>query len=242
MSLTLDRALYQKSHLYFLAFFACMVAAFWFTYFTRFLHLDTWRQHAHGIALILWCLMLVGQPLLIRAKQFAWHRRVGRGSYVLVPILFITTLDLLKYRLSAAPRLETGHFAFAALVINSLVAFGILYGLAIWFRKRPVIHARFMVATAFPMFTPITDRIISIYLPSLVPYLPLIEGTPNVPLVGFLMANAMLVGLSIWDWVSHKRWNVFPFALVVLLAYHWSFLYGYQFAAWQRFCTWFVAL
>jgi len=40
----------------------------------------------------------------------------------------------------------------------------------------------------------------------------------------------------------HQRWNVFPFALVVLLAYHWWFLYGYQFAVWQRFCTWFVAL
>lgn len=238
----LERALYHKSHLYFAAFFACMLAGFWYTYFTRLFQQETWRQHAHGIALILWCLMLVAQPLLIRAKQFAWHRRVGRASYVLVPALFVTTLDLLKYRLAAAPRLEPGHFAFAALVINSLVAFAILYGLAIWFRTRPVIHARFMVATAFPMFTPITDRIISIYLPLLPPHLPLIEGTPNVPLVGFLMADAMLVGLSVWDWVSHKRWNVFPFALVVLLAYHWTFLYGYQFTAWRSFCAWFVAL
>jgi hypothetical protein len=204
--------------------------------------MDTWRQHAHGVVLILCCLMLVVQPLFIRAKQFAWHRRVGRGSYVLVPILFLTTLDLLKYRLSAAPQLEPGHFAFAALVINALVAFGILFGLAIYFRRRPVIHARFMVATAFPMFTPITDRIIATYLPSLVPRLPLIEGIPNLPLVGFLMADAMLVALSVWDGISHKRWNVFPVALVVLLAYHWSFLYGYQFAAWQRLCAWFVAL
>ena len=242
MSLTLERALYQKSHRYFLAFFACMAAAFWFTYFTRLFQQETWRQHAHGIALILWCLMLVGQPMLIRAKQYVWHRRVGRCSYLLVPVLFLTTLGLLKYRLSKSRPLTAADFAFVALVVNALVAFGILYGFAIYWRKRPVIHARFMVATAFPMFTPITDRILFIYFPSLVPYLPLIEGQPNAPVVGFLMADAMLVGLSLWDWISHKRWNVFPFALVVLLAYHWSFLYGYQFAAWQRFCTWFAAL
>jgi hypothetical protein len=240
--MTLERALYRKSHLYFAAFFACMLVAFWSTYFTRLSEMETWRQHAHGVALILWCLMLVGQPVLIRAKQFAWHRRVGRSSYVLVPLLILTTLDLLKYRLSAAPQLEPGHFAFAALVINALVAFGILYGLAIYFRRRPAIHARFMVATAFPMFTPITDRIIATYFPSLVARLPLIEGIPNLPLVGFLLADAMLVGLSLWDGVSHRRWNVFPVALVILLAYHWSFLWGYQFAAWQSLSAWFVAL
>jgi hypothetical protein len=186
--------------------------------------------------------MLVGQPWLIRARQYAWHRRVGRASYVLVPILCVATMDLLRYRLAAVPRLEPGHFAFAALVINSLVAFGVLYGLAVWFRRRPVIHARFMVATVFPMFTPVTDRLISTHLPSVVPRLPLIEGVPNVPLVGFLMADAMLVGLSVWDWVSHRRWNVFPFALAVLLAYHWSFLYAYRFPVWQQFCAWVLAL
>lgn len=240
--MTLERALYKKSHLYFLAFFACMLAAFWYTYFTRLFEQETWRQHAHGIALILWCLMLVGQPLLILAKQFAWHRRVGRLSYLLVPVLLLTTLDLLKYRLAKSPQLTAGDFAFVALVVNALIAFGILYGLAIYFRKRPVIHARFMVATAFPMFTPITDRILFIYFPSVAPYLPLMEGQPNAPIAGFLLADVMLVGLSVWDWVAHKRWNVFPFALVVLLVYHWSFLYGYQVAAWQRFCVWFAAL
>ena len=241
MSLTLERALYQKSHLYFLAFFACMLAAFWYTYFTRLFQQETWRQHAHGIALILWCLMLVGQPLLIRAKQFAWHRRVGRGSYVLVPILCITTLDLLKYRLAAAPRLERrplrvrgpGH-QLAGRVRHPLRV-GDLVPQAAGDPRQvhggddlPDVHARdgphHLHLLAVAGAPPAAHR-----------------GQPNVPLVGFFMADAMLVGLSLWDWVSHKRWNVFPFALVVLLAYHWSFLYGYQFAAWQRFCAWFVA-
>jgi hypothetical protein len=238
----LERALYQKSHVYFLGFFVCMLGAFWFTYFTRLFEQETWRQHAHGVALLLWCLMLVGQPLLIRAKQYAWHRRVGRGSYVLVPVLFVTTLDLLKFRLSGRTRLGPEDFAFVALVVNALIAFGLLYGLAIYFRKRPVIHARFMLATVFPMFTPVTDRILFIYFPSVVPYLPVMAGQPNAPIAGFLLADVMLIGLSLWDWVSHRRWNVFPLALVILLAYHWSFLMFYEFAFWQRFSAWFVAL
>ena len=90
------------------------------------------------------------------------------------------------------------------------------------------------------MFTPVTDRIIHIYIKFLVPYLPTIEGNPVAPVIGFLLADVILIGLSIWDWMSHKRWNVFPLALIILLIYHYSVLNFYKFNFWKSFSLWFV--
>ncbi len=191
-------------------------------------------MHTHGVALILWCLMLITQAYLIRSKWNGLHKRIGKFSYVLVPLIIITTIDLLRYRLRDQS-LETMDYFFVALVINALIAFVIFYALAIYHRKRSGLHARYMICTIFPMVTPATDRIIGFHFPSLYPYLPTIEGNPIAPVVGFLIADLILVGLCIWDWRSHKRWNVFPVALLILLLYHYSVLNFYKFKFWMTF-------
>lgn len=238
----LERTLFQKSYLYFAIFFIFVLIAFWLTYFTKLFNQENYRLHTHGITLILWCVMLIVQPYLIRTKKNALHRLLGKFSYLLVPLLIYTTIDLLHYRLSELPALNTMDYFFVALVLNALIAFLVLYGLAIFHRKNSGIHARYMVCTIFPMFTPVTDRIIHIYLKSAVPYLPTIEGNPIAPVVGFLLADLILIGLSIWDWVSHKRWNVFPLAFIILLLYHYSVLNFYNFSFWKTFSLWFVSL
>jgi hypothetical protein len=234
----LEKSIFQRSHLYFLVFFLAMLAAFWLTYFTKILEQENYRLHLHGLTLILWCLMLVVQPWLIRTKQRSLHQRIGTFSYLLVPLLVFTTLDLFIFRMQQAPALDNAAYMFVALVVNALVVFLILYGLAIYHKHKPTVHARYMLCTAFPMFTPITDRIISIYFPSMLKYIPVLEGQPVVPAVGFLLADLLLIGLSIWDWRSHKRWNVFPVALALLLAYHISFFTFYQYPFWISFSHW----
>ena len=199
-------------------------------------------MHTHGIILVLWCIMLISQPYLIRTKRISWHKRNGKFSYLLVPLMVVTTIDLLKFKLRGLNSLGTMDYFFIALVINALIAFVIFYGLAILNTKKPAIHARFMICTVFPMFTPVTDRIIHIYLPAVLSYLPRIEGNPIAPTAGFLLADLILIGLSIWDWRSHKRWNVFPVALIILLIYHYSVLNFYNFGFWKTFCNWFVKL
>ncbi len=238
----LEQTLNRQSYLYFIIFFLLMLSAFWFTYFTRLLDQDNYRMHAHGATLILWCLMLITQPYLIRTNQRVLHKSVGKFSYVLVPLLVFTTIDLLHNRLHVNPSLGIMDFFSVALVLNALAAFLIFYGLAIYYRKKSTVHARYMICTVFPMFTPVTDRIIHIYFPSLLKYLPTIEHNPIAPVVGFAMADMILIGLSIWDGKSHKRWNVFPVALGILLMYHYSVLNFYQFEWWKAFSNWFYRL
>jgi uncharacterized membrane protein len=241
-TMKLEKTIFQKSYLYFIGFFLFVVAGFWATYFTRLLDQENYRMHTHGITLILWCVMLIVQPYLIRTKRTKLHRALGKFSYVLVPLLIITTLDLLLYRLNPLPKLGTIDYFFVALVVNGLVAFVLLYGLAIYHRKKATVHARYMICTSLSIVTPFTDRLINMYVPSIHPYLPTIEGNPMAPAAGFLLADLILLALSIWDWRSHKRWNVFPAALLILLCYHLSVFTLYRFDSWRSFCDWLVRL
>jgi hypothetical protein len=236
----LEKALFQRSYIYFILFFLLMLVGFWLTYFTKILDQENYRMHTHGAALIAWCLMLIVQPYLIRTKRTKIHRTVGKFSYLLVPVLLYTTTDLLRYRLQSTATLGNLDYYFVALVMNALLAFVIFYALAIYHRKKSTIHARYMICTAFPMFTPITDRIIHIHFPSILAYVPTIDNSPIAPVYGFLLADLLLIGLCIWDWRSHRRWNIFPFALVILLAYQYSVLTFYRYGFWQKFCEWFI--
>ncbi|NUN99437.1 MAG: hypothetical protein HUU01_02340 [Saprospiraceae bacterium] len=226
----------------FIGFLLFAIIGFWNSYFTKILDQENYRMHTHGVAIILWLVLLIVQPYLIRTKRTGLHKKLGIFSYLLVPVLLFTTLDLLKYKLpeTGSPG-NTGYF-FIALVVNALVAFLIFYGLAIYHKRNINLHARYMICTAFPMFTPITDRIIGNYFPSLLAYVPNIDAMPVTPVIGFLMADLLLIALCVWDWRANRRWNVFPFALLILTCYHFSVLNFYKYGFWQAFCEWFIQI
>src|SRR6185436_1431561 len=95
----LEKALFDRSYIWFVLFFIMVMLAFWFTYFTRILDQANYRMHLHGTALILWCLLLISQAYLIRTNQRALHKKIGKLSYGLVPFMLFTTVDLLRYKL-----------------------------------------------------------------------------------------------------------------------------------------------
>jgi len=237
----LEKLLYQKSHIYFIAFFLLMLAGFWLTYFTKILDQENYRMHLHGVTLILWCGTLISQAYLIRAKNYPLHRQIGKFSYILAPLVVFTTIDLYKFRLSELSALTTTDYLFTASVLIALLTFVIFYGLAIYHKDRPAIHARYMVCTVFAMFTAVIDRIIIFYFPSILPYFPDVGG-PVVQVVGLTLADALIAILCIWDWRSHKRLNVFPVALLVHGFYHYAVLNFYRFDFWKSFCNWFYEL
>lgn len=239
--LKLEAALYRNSYIYFILFFFFMLWGFSLTYFARLQEQSSYRMHFHGICLILWCLLLIIQPYLIRTGKQNLHRKIGKTTYLLVPVLIYSTLDLFKFRLPPVEQMTIVNYHHVALIVNAMVLFAILYGLALHHRRNGPIHARYMLSTAFPMFTPITDRIIYVFFPSLVPYAPKIAQEPVVPIYGFVLADLLLLGLSIWDWRSHKRWNIFPIVLIMHLVYHYSVLRFHTYAFWEKFSLWFAS-
>ena len=238
--MNLEKSLNSRSYLFFLVFFGLAIFGFWLTYFTRLDQQPSYRMHTHGAGMILWCLMLIAQGLLIRMKKNAWHRLLGKASFLLVPFIVWSTLDLLRFTLMGILEFGPLNYYFIALVVNALVAFVLFYGLGIFhvYKRQTGVHARYMLCTVFPMVTPVTDRIIHIHFPELLRFVPVIQGAPIAPALGFLLADILVLALCIWDWTAHRRWNVFPVVLLVLVLYHVSVLQFYRYGFWQRFCEW----
>ena len=241
-----DLSLYRHSSKFFVVFLALLVWAFWPSYFTRLFEQPSFWFHAHGIALTLWCVLLVVQAQLIRTGRRSWHRLLGQSSYVLAPAVVIITTLFVHYRLAPALRgarvLPPGALYFLALTLISIVAFALFYALAIWFRRDAQVHARWMVCTVFAIVTPVTDRLIGAHFQSLIAFMPRIDGSPILPAAGFLLTDALLVALTVWDWRANRRFGVFPAALAVLLVYHAGTLTLYRVPLWNAFCVWFLGL
>jgi len=237
-----NQFLYQHAAWWFIGFFILVLWAFWPSYFSKLHQQPDIRNHTHGVAMSLWCLMLITQAYLIRRKRFQLHRVIGKWSYVLMTFLIILTFNLIHSRLQKEGPLGTMDLVSLALMVNGTLALMAIYGLAIYHRKRPLIHARYMICTVFPLFTPLTDRLIYGHFRPLIQYVPTIEGNPIVPIVGFLMADLLVLGLILWDWKNDKRLDVFPKVLIILLIYHISLFTFYKFGFWNDFGVWFLGL
>jgi hypothetical protein len=242
----LDAALYRSSGTFFALILLFALLAFWPSYFTRLADQPDSRFHVHGVVMTAWLALLVVQGVLIRANFRTLHKVLGLSSYLLAAALVITTVTFVHYRIGPVPpdvtRLPAGVLYFLALTLNSIVAFAWLYALAIYHRHEALIHARYMVCTVFPLFTPVTDRLIGAYLPGIVELVPRIDGAPVLPVAGFLLADLMLVGLLIWDWAANRRLDVFPAALGIVAVYHVSVLTFHELPFWQDFGLWFLRL
>jgi len=239
-------AIYRNSARFFALFLVGLVVAFWPSYFARLFEQPSVFFHLHGVSLTLWAVMLVAQAQLIRTGRRSLHRTLGKVSYVLAPAVVAITTSFVHYRVAGSlqsfERLPPFVPYFLALTLNSLLVFAAFYALAIYYRRDAGRHARWLIATVFPLFTPITDRLIGAHWPSLAALAPRIDGSPILPVFGFALADLILLGLVAWDWRANRRADVFAPALAALVLYHVSVLTLYRVPAWTAFCGWFLAL
>jgi hypothetical protein len=226
----------------FATFSLAMLLAFWPSYFSRLTAQPSLHHHAHGLAMTLWLGLLVAQAVLIRSGRRALHRQLGLLSYLLVPVIVVVTLRFVHYTLQEGPpQLGAYGLFFLALVVFTLVAFVALFALAMLYRAQPAVHARFMVSTLFPLFPPVTDRLIGRFMPSMIDMMPRIGGGAILQCAGFGIADAILAGLAVWDWQTNRR-RVFLVALAIVIAGQAAILTAHRFAPWQAFGPWFVSL
>src|SRR5579863_78993 len=86
---------YKNFIYFFLALFVFVLLGFYKPYFSEFPHFDksiTTIVHIHANALILWVVLLVVQPLLIRFRKIRLHRLLGKFTWFLVPVIIVTSV------------------------------------------------------------------------------------------------------------------------------------------------------
>lgn len=79
---------------------------------------------AGSVAMALWLLMLISQAFLIRTDRRTLHRLAGRASYVLVPLIVLSTLSLAHLRVR-----ESGNELPAELLYFLYIHLGITFPL-----------------------------------------------------------------------------------------------------------------
>jgi hypothetical protein len=242
----LTRALYRSSTLFFVVFCALVVWGFWLPYYSNPLGISDLLLQVHGLAMTLWCVMLVAQAYLIRTNERSLHRLLGKASYVLAPVNVVLQTVVLWVRVPMLERLfdqsvmSARGFTFVSHSLGTILLFGLLYGLAVLYRRTAPVHARYMLCTALPILAPAMDRIVGLFLmPGVAPYLPQVAARPYGPFVVWLIADITVATLAVWDWRTERRLNVFPLVLTLFVAYQAFTVNAYRIPAWREFCGWF---
>lgn len=145
----------EKKHKILIIIFAAIalvsIAGFFKTYFALFptfqgLHAFT---HVHPAIFLCWFVLLIRQPILIKQKRLELHRKIGRLTYFLAPLMFVTILGMVAVRfpVNFANDREQAYAAATGAILGAV--FFIAYYLISIFNKRNMRrHVAFMLAAS----------------------------------------------------------------------------------------------
>ncbi|HUL81095.1 MAG TPA: hypothetical protein VL131_03070 [Gammaproteobacteria bacterium] len=229
----LDTVLYRNGALFLAATFVVVIAGFWPTFYSQPLSLKTTLLEFHGLAMTLWCVMLIEQAYLIRVNQRDLHKKIGKVSYVLAPSIVALGFAVAHHALHGTRDVVPNYASLVLYVLGGISLFGVFYVLAMCYRRAPQTHARFMVATVFPIYPAATDRLIGRLLAFDDTFRP-------SQLVAWYAGDLLLLALALWDWRSNRRLGVFALVLTIMLVYQASIFTLADSAPWKTFANWFV--
>lgn len=208
------------------------VFGFWKPYFGR-LSAAQGLAHLHALAMLAWIGMLVAQPMLIRGRQLDWHRRIGKASYVVVPLIVISALCLAQLRISEAPpQMLPMQQTILYLGLSTSLLFVVIWGLGIRYRRVPALHARYMVGTVLTLIDPSLVRVMIFWVPGVPP--------PLYQWITFGLIYAILALLIVLDRKSPRGRPAFVVLLGLFAALHASILLVPGTEAWQQFAHWYA--
>ncbi len=196
----MEKRLQRNVGFFFIAVLIITLLGFFPSYFSHFPAFDgfTWPFHFHALIALVWICMLIAQAFLIRAKNYEIHRKVGKASYVVMPLLLFSFL--LMARAQYQKNILVNHLsetdALAALSRNGIpecVFISILYSLGIIYKKRPAWHLRFFTSIGLVMLGPGLGRFLFGHFP------PPVAG----PIIGLLFLGLPLIWLIV-DLVKKK--------------------------------------
>ncbi|WP_332735921.1 hypothetical protein [Flavihumibacter sp.] len=139
-----------------------MFAGFYPTYFAVLFRPRASIIHLHAALMMVWVGVIILQPILIKKRRFDLHRKVGRFSYFLVPVLLLATFLMIRYTYQSQLSTQPIEVARKNLGLPFIYFGGFLlfYPLAVYFRRKAIIHAKYMIATAMLIIGPTLDRLL----------------------------------------------------------------------------------
>ena len=186
--------------------------------------------HFHGLLMTGWVALFATQVWLISSRQVRVHQRLGYAGVGLAVLIvaagLVTAMRAGKYGSPSMPPNMSSQ-AFMAIPIFDLLLFSMLFGGAVYFRKRPAAHKSLMLLTAINFLPPAIARI---------PIAPL----QNLgPLWFFGFPTALILVCLVIDWRRRRQLNtVFLAGAVLLIASYPVRMVLMGSAAWMQFALW----
>jgi hypothetical protein len=221
--------------IYFFAGIICItLIGFFPTYLIKFPNFDGFKiaHHFHGAIMMVWLLMLFGQPLLIKYKKVSIHRIIGKLSYLVFPLLIFSFFLVAKAGYERNILTLTEKEALAGLVtgIPDMFFMSILYILAIFNKKNTFIHLRYFTAIGLMVLGPGLGRMIIISSG-----LELMKGI----MVTILVTLGIIITWLIVDIVKKKPFV--PMLTIFIITLTAIFIQANSNSTWwQAFAKWFV--
>ena len=185
---------YKNISLFFLLILTIVVLGFFKTYFGLFPAFKevTNIQHIHGLLFLLWFVMLIIQPVLIKRKLYKWHRLLGKVSYFLVPLIVLSIFFIAKemYETMPAKVPQAKRISILYVPFYQILDFVLLYVLAILYKKKIAYHMRYMIATSLAVYGAALKRAF-INLGG-------VNGK-DAFLYTFILTDLIIIGLIIYD-------------------------------------------
>ena len=186
--------------------------------------------HVHGLLMTIWVGLFVTQVALVSTTRIRLHQRLGYGAIGLALLIVATglptALRAAKYGAASTPP-GIPPLSFLAVPMFDLVVFALLFGAAIYYRRRPAEHKSLMLLTALNFLPPALGRI---QIPALQAIGPLwFFGVPSV---------IALVCVAL-ERRRHGRLNsVFLVGSLCVIASYVVRLGLMSTEAWMRFAEW----
>ena len=149
--------------------------------------------HLHGIVMTAWVLLFIAQVTLVAKRRTRIHQRLGILGGILAAL--VVTVGTLTALFAAAREHTPGPPALQFLIIplGDMFIFGVLIGLALYYRRKLHVHKRLMLLAAINLLTPAIARI------------PLSFITNGGPLAFFGLTDLCLLVAVGFDTVKNRR-------------------------------------
>lgn len=158
----------EKKYKFLISFFVAVMlislAGFYSSYWSKFPRFSEFQNlvHVHFVAFSFWLFLIVIQPILIIRKKYKLHRRLGKFSYVLAPILVFTIilLSLGKFlREFSVDENAAAMTAFIAFV--DISSFSTFYLVSVLKKSNLRWHVAFIIAATLIVLNPGLSRLLN---------------------------------------------------------------------------------
>lgn len=220
-----QKTFYGNAYLYFTLALSVTIVGFFPSYFKQLKATDS-IHHFHGITATLWMLLLIIQPLLYRMGKMKWHRKVGKVSFVLVPLIIAGGLNMIHIMLIGKanyPPMEPYRLAFIDFTV--LPQFLLFYSLAIVNRKEIQYHARYMACTILGPLIPAITRLLFLF--------PVIDSFNKSLNLSYVIIEIVILRLLLDDKRSGKIRLPYVLALVLFSVEHLLMNFAAQWEWWR---------